>query len=112
MFNRKFISLEVKIQILDPFLKEEKASLIQKSLNLNEATVLAIKKDEKEIRSVVAVRSSMSTEYTARSWVPIIEKTEKASGSISASGLVIVAEKNFDWIVKSLRKKDLKFTNT
>nr|XP_031850389.1 tigger transposable element-derived protein 1-like [Nomia melanderi] len=77
-FKRKFISLEVKIQILDRLLKGEKASHVAKDLNLNEATVRTIKKNEKEIRSAVAAGSSISAKYTARPRAPIIEKMEKA----------------------------------
>nr|XP_012147629.1 PREDICTED: tigger transposable element-derived protein 1-like [Megachile rotundata] len=77
-FKRKFISLEVKIQILDRLLKGEKASHIGKSLNLNEATVRTIKKNEKEIRSAVAAGSSTSAKRAARPRAPIIEKMEKA----------------------------------
>ncbi|XP_017891414.1 tigger transposable element-derived protein 1-like [Ceratina calcarata] len=77
-FKRKFISLEVKIQILDRLLKGEKASHIGKSLNLNEATVRTIKKNEKEIRSAVAAGSLTSAKHAARPRAPIIEKMEKA----------------------------------
>ncbi|KAG8237681.1 hypothetical protein J437_LFUL015550 [Ladona fulva] len=45
---------------MDRLLKGEKASHIGKRLNLNEATVRTIKKNEKEIRSAVAAASSTS----------------------------------------------------
>nr|XP_033328818.1 tigger transposable element-derived protein 1-like [Megalopta genalis] len=77
-FKRKFISLEVKIQILDRLLKGEKASHIGKSLNLNEETVRTIKKNEKEIRSAVAAGSLTSAKRAARPRAPVIEKMEKA----------------------------------
>ncbi|XP_066255898.1 tigger transposable element-derived protein 1-like [Euwallacea similis] len=77
-FKRKFISLEVKIQMLDRLLKGEKASHIGKSLNLNEAIVRTIKKNEKEIRSAVAAGFSTSAKRAARPRAPIIEKMEKA----------------------------------
>ena len=37
--KRKFIFLDVKIQILDRIMKGEKVSHIAKTLNLNEATI-------------------------------------------------------------------------
>ncbi|XP_015186585.1 PREDICTED: uncharacterized protein LOC107071792 [Polistes dominula] len=77
ILRRKFISLEAKIQILDRLLKGEKASHIAKSLNLNEATVRTIKKNEKEIRSAVAAGSLISAKRSARPRAPIIEKMEK-----------------------------------
>lgn len=44
----------------------EKASLFGKSLNLNEATVRTIKKNEKEIRSAVAAGSLTTAQRAAR----------------------------------------------
>ncbi|XP_078043080.1 putative CENPB DNA-binding domain-containing protein 1 isoform X1 [Augochlora pura] len=68
---------KVKVKIWDRLLKGEKASHIEKSLNLNEATVRTIKKNDKEIRSTVAAGSSTSAKYAARPQAPIIEKMEK-----------------------------------
>ena len=76
--KRKFISLDVKIQILDRIMKGEKVSRIAKTLNLNKATIRTIKKNEKKIRSAVTVGSSISAKYASRPRVPIIEKMEKA----------------------------------
>lgn len=47
----KFICLQIKIQMLGSLLKGGKVSHIGKSLNLNEATVQSIKKNEIEIKS-------------------------------------------------------------
>lgn len=77
-FKRKFISLETKITILNRLLNGERVTDISKSLNLNEATIRTIKKNEKEIRSAVAAGSSTSARYSARPRMPIIEKMEKA----------------------------------
>lgn len=77
-FKRKFISLDVKIQILDRLIKGEKAAHVAKTLNLNEATVRTIKKNENKIRSAVAAGSSIATKYAARPRAPIIERMEKA----------------------------------
>ncbi|KAK9720045.1 hypothetical protein QE152_g22304 [Popillia japonica] len=77
-FNTTFISLDVKIQILDRLIKGEKASHIAKTQNLNEATVRTINKNEKKIRTAVAQGSSTSAKYAARPHTPVIEKKEKA----------------------------------
>ena len=106
--KRKFISLDVKIQILDCIMKGEKVSHIAKTLNLNEATIRTIKKNEKKIRSAVTVGSSISAKYASRPRVPIIENMEKAlSIWIDDS-----CQKRFHWRGILLNKELLKFTNT
>lgn len=75
--RRNFISLELKIQILDRLKKGEKVTNVAKSLNLNEATIRTIKKNENKIRTAVSAGSSIFANMTARPRAPIIEKMEK-----------------------------------
>lgn len=75
--RRNFISLELKIHILDRLKKGEKVSNVAKSLNLNEATIRTIKKNEHKIRTAVSAGSSIFANMTARPRAPIIEKMEK-----------------------------------
>ncbi|XP_012142198.2 putative CENPB DNA-binding domain-containing protein 1 isoform X2 [Megachile rotundata] len=76
--RRNFISLEMKIHILDRLKNGEKATYIAKSLQLNEATIRTIKQNEEKIRTAVAVGSSVSARMSARPRAAIIEKMEKA----------------------------------
>lgn len=78
--KRNFISLESKIQILDRLKKGEKVSYVARSLNLNEATIRTIRKNEQKIRTAIAIGSSISANMTARPRAPIIQKMEKVLG--------------------------------
>ncbi|XP_067138393.1 tigger transposable element-derived protein 1-like [Centruroides vittatus] len=76
--KRHFISLELKIQILDRLKRGERLSRVAKTLNLNEATIRTIQKSEQKIRASVTAGCSISANMTARPREPIIEKMEKA----------------------------------
>lgn len=77
-FKRHFISLEQKLQILDRLEKGEKVSYVAKTLDLNEATIRTIQKNEHKIRASIAAGCSISANLTSRPRAPIIEKMEKA----------------------------------
>ena len=97
IFKRKFISLEEKISILDRIKCGEKPSSIAKSLNLNEATIRTILKNEREIRKNVAAGCPQGAKRVSRKRDINIVKMEHA--------LVI-------WIEDCLDKKIPLSTNT
>ncbi|CAK9822349.1 Tigger transposable element-derived protein 1 [Anthophora retusa] len=75
--KRHFISLELKMQILDRLKDGEKVAYVARTLDLNEATIRTIQKSEQKIRASIAAGCSTSANMTARPRAPIIEKMEK-----------------------------------
>ena len=67
-YKRKFLTLELKTQILDRFLKGEN------TLNLSEVIVRTHKKTENRIRSAAVAGSSISAKYAVRSRALIMKK--------------------------------------
>lgn len=76
--KRKVISIETKIQILNRLDNGQTATDIARSLDLNEATVRTIKRNETEIRRAGSLGLSISTKFTSRTRAPILEKMERA----------------------------------
>lgn len=58
MFKRKKISLEIKMLILDRLRNGEKVVALSKDLDMNEATIRTIKRNEEVIRDNAAVTST------------------------------------------------------
>lgn len=76
--KRKFLSIELKIQILDRLQNQERISDIARHFNLNESTIRTIKQNEEKIRSSVASGSSVVAKVTARPRPQIMEKMEQS----------------------------------
>lgn len=75
--RRLSITLDLKIHILDLLKSGKKISHVAKFLDLNEATIRTIQKNEQKIRASVAAGCSLSASMMARQRAPIIEKMEK-----------------------------------
>lgn len=76
--KRKVITLEDKIKILNRLKDGERHSSVAKSLNLNEATIRTIKKNESKIRKSVVEGCSVSAKRAARTRDINIIKMESA----------------------------------
>ncbi|GIX84089.1 hypothetical protein CDAR_8491 [Caerostris darwini] len=76
--QRKAISLEMKIAILDRLAKGEGSTAIGKELNLGESTIRAIKKNEVVIRKSVTSGKNLNAKLASYSRDVILEKMEQA----------------------------------
>lgn len=75
--NRKIISLDKKIVLLDYLAAGEKIASVARKFKVNESTVRTIKKSEVAIRSSVACGSSVSNRKTCHSRSQTLERVER-----------------------------------
>lgn len=77
-YQRKAISLERKIEILDSLQKGNRICEIGKHFNLGESTIRAIKKNEIAIRKSIIDGTKLSSKLSSYTRDNILEKTEQA----------------------------------